>query len=84
MLFTFNLQAKMVTDTFTDKIKLIKPTPDGIKIAFSLRAAFYKLNNSNPNFLKMKSQLEDVLKNHSKIKVTATVPSMEIQEISPE
>lgn len=84
LLFTFTLQAKMVTDTFTDKINAIKETPDGIKVAFEIRAAFYKLKKSNPNFVKLKNELEEMQKNNKKIKITALVPSMEIQEIKAE
>ncbi len=80
-LFTFTLQAKMVTTTFSDSVKLIKPTKEGIKVSFEVQAAFYKLNSNNPNYKILKQQLEELQKSHKKIKIMALVPSMEIQEI---
>jgi hypothetical protein len=73
-----------MNDSFTDKVKTIKVTNDGIKIGFELHAAFYKLNKTHPDFKKLQMELEQLQKSHQNVKVTAAIPEMEIKEIALE
>lgn len=83
-LFCVSAWAKTMTDSFTDKIKIIKPTKDGIKIGFEVHAAFYKLKKSHPDFKKIQTTLEELQKSHKNVKITAAIPEMEIKEVSAE
>ncbi len=87
ILFSFlaiNLQAKMTTDTFTDQVTIVKATPDGVKIGFEVRAAFYKLKKTHPEYKKLKSKLEELQKTHKKLKITVKIPELEIQTVETE
>lgn len=83
-LFCLNAWAQTMTDSFTDKIKIIKPTKDGIKIGFEVHAAFYKLKKSHPDYKKIQMTLEELKKSHKNVKITASLPEMEIKEVSAE
>jgi hypothetical protein len=73
-----------MNDTFTDKVKTIKITNEGIKIGFELHAAFYKLNKTHPDFTKLQMVLSQLQKSHQNVKITAAIPEMEIKEIAVE
>ncbi len=84
LILSTNLWAKNVNNTFSDHVKVIKPTKDGIKIGFELHAAFYQLKTIHPKFLILKNQLEELQKSQKAVKITVDIHDMEIKEISLE
>jgi hypothetical protein len=78
---TLNTWAKTMTNSFSDQVKMIKETSDGVKIGFELRAAFYTLKKSHPDFKKIQTQLEILQKSHKNVKIIADMSTMEIKNI---
>ncbi|MDD4976233.1 MAG: hypothetical protein PHY93_17885 [Bacteriovorax sp.] len=73
---------KIITDSFNDKVKLVKETDQGIKLHFEIHAAVYKINKNNPKFEQLKKLLEKSLKENKEVKVEVLVPSMEITSVN--
>ena len=87
LLISLNLiaETKMkneITDSFTDKIKSINEEEKEIIVEFSRHAALYKMQKTNPRFLELKAKLEVLKKEQKKVKIIATMPMMEIKDIT--
>lgn len=67
-----------ISDSFSDKVKMVKETPDGLNLHFELHAAIYKINKKNPNFEQLKKTIEGSQAENKEIKVVAEIPAMEI------
>jgi hypothetical protein len=73
---------KEITSQFKDKIKKITVIEGNLEIQFHLHAAVYKLSKENPKYSELKKFLEGHLEKKDKIKVTSTIPSLEIKELA--
>ncbi|MGZ3788044.1 MAG: hypothetical protein ACXVLQ_05940 [Bacteriovorax sp.] len=71
-----------ITDSFTDKVKMIKEDDKEIVVHFARHAAIYKMPKSNPRYAEMKMKLEKLKKEEKKVKVVAIIPMMEIKDIA--
>lgn len=71
-----------ITDSFTDKVKMINENDQEMIVQFSRHAALYKLPKNNPRYQEVKSKLEKLKKEEKKVKVTAIIPMMEIKDIT--
>jgi hypothetical protein len=72
---------KKFSDSFNDKVKLVKETDEGIKLHFETHAAVYKVNKTHPKFEQLKKLLEKSKNENKKVKIEASVPSMEITNV---
>ncbi len=71
-----------ITDTFSDKIKNIKDEDNEIVVQFFRQAAVYKMQKSHPRYGELKAKLELLKKDEKKAKIVATIPKMEIKDIT--
>lgn len=71
-----------ITDSFTDKVKMINENDQEMVVQFSRHAALYKLPKNSPRYAEVKAKLEKLKKEEKKVKVTAIIPMMEIKDIT--
>lgn len=71
-----------VTDNFSDRIKDIKNVDGNLEVSFQLHAAIYKISKDNPKFQEISKILESKKGSKDKIKITSSIPSMEIKEVT--
>ncbi|MBC7539099.1 MAG: hypothetical protein H7281_09775 [Bacteriovorax sp.] len=69
---------KKISDSFNDKVKMVKETDEGIKLHFETHAAVYKVNKTNPKFEQLKKLLEKSKNENKEVKVEVSIPAMEI------
>jgi YbbR domain-containing protein len=84
LFISINSWAKTISHSFSDQVKKITVTNDGVDVAFELHAAFYKLKKDHHQYNKIKSQLEELQKSHKNIKITADMHNLEIKELAAE
>lgn len=75
--FSENKMAK-VTDSFQDKVKVVRSIEDGVNIHFALHAAVYKINKKHPKYESLVKLAEKSKSEGSEIKVVIQIPEMEI------
>lgn len=71
-----------ITDSFTDKIKMMNETEQEMLVQFSRHPAQYKLPKNGPRYQEVKAKLEKLKKEEKKVKVTAIIPIMEIKDVT--
>lgn len=71
-----------ITDSFTDKVKKINENEQEIVVQFNRHAALYKMQKNNPRFQELKTKLEKLKKEEKKVKVVASIPMMEIKDVT--
>lgn len=72
---------KEIVDTFSDKVKDVNEVNGTVEIHFRRHAAIYSLNKENPKFGELKEKLLKLKKEDKVIKVTSTIPKMEITDV---
>jgi biopolymer transport protein ExbD len=71
-----------ITDSFTDKVKMIREEEKEIVVQFTRHASLYKMPKSNPRYEELKTKLEKLKKEEKKVKVVAILPMMEIKDLN--
>lgn len=71
-----------ITDSFSDKIKSYREDDKELVVQFTRHAALYKMQKSNPRYDELKSKLEKLKKEEKKVKIIATIPMMEIKDLT--
>ncbi|MDO9182549.1 MAG: hypothetical protein Q7U04_09070 [Bacteriovorax sp.] len=70
-----------VTDSFTDRVKMIREDDKEITVQFTRNTILYKMAKSNPRYEEFKSKLEKLKTEEKKVRVVAIMPMMEIKDI---
>lgn len=71
-----------ITDSFTDKVKMINENDQEMIVQFVRHAALYKLPKNSPRYQEVKTKLEKLKKEEKKVKVVAIIPMMEIKDVA--
>lgn len=71
-----------VINVFSDTIKKISENETSLSVQFYRFSLFYKVLKSNPHYNELKIKLEKYKTEEKKVKVTVTIPMMEIKDIT--
>lgn len=75
-------ESNEIVDQFKDKVKQVIVTNDHLEVHFKTHAAIYKVNKDHPKFKEIQNKLEEKVRDQKVVKITSSIPKMEIKEIS--